>query len=248
MAKEYAEQDFQVQKPEDGRNEEETNMATRYTKEDLVKLIEGKQERTIRSWIKKVKEVYSYLPSEVLSSKEGRRVFYSPFVLEALRSIDSHLKQGGNLGNWQPVAKSEQTNSDETRTVDPSAIEVLGETNLDFSLELPQYEVGEEIIDLNLLQTFGTKALVQAQQELALQQKQLATTKTNLTNSLLDLAKQAAMNQAAEEAQNQLELKQAAKEAFEQELQRLQATENARLQARQAYKKVKQNLGKQSLV
>lgn len=242
MAKEYTEQDFQVLETEDSQDEEENNMATRYTKEDLVRLIDGKQERTIRSWIKKVKETYSYLPSEVLSSKEGRRVFYTPFVLDALRSIDSHLKEGGNLGNWQPVL--EQTNSEETRTVDPTEIEVLGQTNLDLSLELPQYEAGEEIIDLNLLQNFGAEALVQAQQELAVQKKQLANTKTNLTKSLLSLAKQAAMNQAAEEVQKQLELEKAVEEAFQQELQRLQAVENAKLQARQAHQKIKQNLGK----
>ena len=139
---------------------------------------------------------------------------------------------------------AEQSNSEETRTVDPTEIEVLGQTELDLSLELPQYEAGEEIINLNLLQNFGAEALVQAKQELAVQKKQLANTKTNLTKSLLSLAKQAAMNQAAEEVQKQLELEKAVEEAFQQELQRLQAVENAKLQARQAHQKIKQNLGK----
>lgn len=139
-----------------------------------------------------------------------------------------------------PEAQEEEI----AETINTSAIEVLGQNNLDLTINLPENQSSEELIDLNALGIFGSEALTKAQEELVAQKQKLADTKVNLANSLLSMAKQAAMNQAAEETRKQLELELACEEAFQQELQRLQAIENARLQARQAHQKIKQNLGK----
>ncbi len=249
MAKDYTEQEFEPiatgYYQEDCDTTDVSDMAILVTKEDLISQL-GKSDRTIRTWIKIVKEAYHWLPEEELSIRQGKRILYTRLTLEQLEQIKAHIDLGCTLDDWknrinQPEPKLQQ---EEPETITTSAIEVLGQNNLDLTIELPTHQGSEELIDLNTLGIFGSEALAQAQEELAAQKQKLADTKVNLANSLLSMAKQAAMNQAAEETRKQLELEQACEEAFQQELHRLQAIENARLQARQAHQQIKQNLGK----
>ncbi len=173
---------------------------------------------------------------------ENKKVSESGFSL--LNDLNISRAKGLKPSEFVESLSIVKPQKEESETITTSAIEVLGQNNLDLTIELPTHQGSEELIDLNALGIFGSEALTQAQEELAAQKQKLADTKVNLANNLLEMAKQAAMNQAAEETRKQLELEQACEKAFQQELHRLQAIENARLQARQAHQQIKQNLGK----
>ncbi|MGB3548294.1 MAG: hypothetical protein WBA17_15080, partial [Saprospiraceae bacterium] len=115
MAKNFDTQDFQVMADIDCQHETEEMMATditniaidnemnissnqekTYTVKELCNEL-GKAERTVRGWIKTVKDTYSWLDESEISSKQGRTVYYTAFTLTQLEDIKTHLDGGDTL-------------------------------------------------------------------------------------------------------------------------------------------------------
>ncbi|MGB3691611.1 MAG: hypothetical protein WBG70_01675 [Spirulinaceae cyanobacterium] len=92
----------------------EDEVTTTYTKEDLVRLI-GKSEKTIRNWVKALKNAYHWEAISTFHTKsETGKLLYSNFTYEQLLSIKNYLASGGNLEGWvKSISQQKSTDFEE---------------------------------------------------------------------------------------------------------------------------------------
>ena len=114
MAKDFTEQNFQNLATNYSQEENEetmaTNMATNndqqtYTQAKLASNL-GKSERTIRTWIKCIKDAYHWLDETEISFKKGKKIYYTAFTLSQLEDIKEYLKSGDTLNAWVQMIES----------------------------------------------------------------------------------------------------------------------------------------------
>ncbi|MGB3694654.1 MAG: hypothetical protein WA865_17705 [Spirulinaceae cyanobacterium] len=170
MAKNFDTQDFQVMADIDCQHETEEMMATditniaidnemnissnqekTYTVKELCNEL-GKAERTVRGWIKTVKDTYSWLDESEISSKQGRTVYYTAFTLTQLEDIKTHLDGGDTLDSWvQTVSMviSPENQKDSTEDIVEPANGALATYNPSTLATTPKY-VPAELVTYDL--------------------------------------------------------------------------------------------------
>ncbi|MGB5971356.1 MAG: hypothetical protein WBG70_23810, partial [Spirulinaceae cyanobacterium] len=146
MAKDYTRQSFDDSATSDSQldNEEaiEDNLATvaasdsrLYSISDLTSQF-NKANRTIRTWLKCIKQAYYWLPDSEIVVKEGKKNLYTTFTLSQLENIKKHLGTGESLDNWVDMVSSTMNPQLQEKTAS-EPIESALTTHDPYQIEVP---------------------------------------------------------------------------------------------------------------